>query len=212
LHASSVAHRGSTTDPPLRERRRRGSIEAVGRGADDRIVRRTRGPRVATILGENDIVTIDLVIAFGVRLMLVLLFLPFSALDKILNRRGAVAQASEVVPAAIAPIMIGLGLFVEVVMTSCVLFGVADRFAAFVLAGYCVVTALLWKPFWKPGDFRAKGPSKARDLFWDFWKNVAVAGGFLLVTFGPAVNTVPRFFEHPFESTHPYRLADVERP
>ena len=104
--------------------------------------------------------------------------------------------------------MILAGLFVEVVLTACVLFGVIDRFAAFVLAGYCVVTALLWKRFWVPGDFRAKGPSKARDLFWDFWKNVAVAGGFLLVTIGTTADSVPAFLDHPFASTHPYRPTD----
>jgi putative oxidoreductase len=31
--------------------------------------------------------------------------------------------------------------------------GLADRACAFVLAGYCGVTALLWKQLWKPGDF-----------------------------------------------------------
>jgi uncharacterized membrane protein YphA (DoxX/SURF4 family) len=40
-----------------------------------------------------------------------------------------------------------------------VLTGIADRFAAFVLAGYCGVTALLWKQFWKPGDFSPVSPA-----------------------------------------------------
>ncbi|HKH80227.1 MAG TPA: hypothetical protein VKA03_01180 [Methylovirgula sp.] len=34
---------------------------------------------------------LSVAIAFGVRLLLVLLFLPFSALDKILDFRGAIA-------------------------------------------------------------------------------------------------------------------------
>jgi putative oxidoreductase len=42
----------------------------------------------------------------AVRIVLVLLFLPFSALDKILNFRGAVAQAREV--ASNATVAIGL--------------------------------------------------------------------------------------------------------
>ncbi len=36
--------------------------------------------------------TFSIAVAFGVRLLLVMLFLPFSALDKILNFRGAVGR------------------------------------------------------------------------------------------------------------------------
>ncbi|MBZ9889209.1 hypothetical protein LB559_14805 [Mesorhizobium sp. BR1-1-3] len=52
------------------------------------------------------------------------------------------------------------------------------RLAALILAGYCLVTALLWKQFWRRPDFRLKGRSEARDVFWDFLKNLALAGGF----------------------------------
>ena len=38
-------------------------------------------------------------------------------------------------------------------MSAGVVSGIADRVCAFVLAGYCAVTALLWKQFWRPGDF-----------------------------------------------------------
>ncbi|KAB1074431.1 DoxX family membrane protein [Methylobacterium planeticum] len=153
--------------------------------------------------------TFSILVAFTVRLLLILLFLPFSALDKILNFRGAVGQASEAVssrPAATALIL--TGLFVEIVMSLGILTGIADRAAAFVLAGYCGVTALLWKQFWKPGDFWAGSDSRARGLFWDFLKNFALAGGFLLVTFGTGAATVDAFLSDPFASSHPYRLAD----
>lgn len=110
--------------------------------------------------------SLSVAIAFSVRLLLVLLFLPFSALDKILNFRGAVGQAREAVHAtAPATVLILIGLGVEIGMSLCILTGVADRAAAFVLAGYCGVTALLWKQFWVPGDFWA---GKGRALFWDF--------------------------------------------
>ncbi len=56
--------------------------------------------------------------------------------------------------------------------------------AAFILAGYCIVTALLWKQFWKQPDFRLHGASRGRDVFWDFLKNLALAGGFLALAFG----------------------------
>ncbi|MCJ2036174.1 DoxX family membrane protein [Methylobacterium sp. J-068] len=147
-------------------------------------------------------------IAVMVRVLLVLLFLPFSALDKILNFRGAVGQARERVPnTGLATGLILAGLFVEVVMSLGVVTGIADRAAAFVLAGYCGVTALLWKQFWRPGDFWAGGDSKGRGLFWDFLKNFALAGGFLLITFGTGAGTVRQFLADPLASSQPYRTT-----
>src|SRR6202011_5952909 len=54
-------------------------------------------------------------LALAIRAVLVLLFLPFSALDKVLDFRSAVAQAREEVPnKAAATALIMVGLFVEV--------------------------------------------------------------------------------------------------
>ena len=151
-------------------------------------------------------------IAIAVRYLLVVLFFPFSALDKILNFRGAVAQAQQVLPAqAAATLLILAGLSVEILMPLGILTGVADRLAALVMAGYCAVTALLWKQFWKPGDFWQSGHSRARDLFWDFLKNCSLAGGFLLITFGTGADTVSTFLAHPFASSHPYTNQQGER-
>jgi putative oxidoreductase len=148
----------------------------------------------------------SLLVAFGVRLLLVLLF-AFSALDKILNHRGAVAQASEAVHSpSIATALIVVGFLVEIIMSLGVFTGIADRAAAFVLAGYCGVTALFWKQFWTPGDFWIEGKSRARGLFWDFLKNFALAGGLLLITFGTGASSVERFFANPLSSSHPYLL------
>ncbi len=140
-------------------------------------------------------------VTFLMRLTLVLLFLPFSALDKALNYRGAEKQAAEFSP-GLAPALIGAGMFVEIVMPLGILSGVADRLAAFVMGGYCGVTALLWKQFWRPGDFWLGG--KGRELFWDFLKNFALGAGFLLITFGTGPAAVGSFLAHPFSSTHPY--------
>ena len=119
-------------------------------------------------------------IAAAIRIVLVLLFLPFSALDKVLNFRSAVAQAREAVPnTTVAMGLILIGLFVEVFMSLGVITGIADRACAFVLAGYCGVTALLWKQFWKPGDFWSSNSGQGRTLFWDFLKNFALGAGFL---------------------------------
>jgi len=147
----------------------------------------------------------SLAVTLLVRALLVVLFLPFSALDKVVNFSGALDQAEELKAGrGVATGLILVGLGVEILMPLGILTGVADRMAAFILAGYCGVTALLWKPFWKPGDFRFRGPSKGRDLFWDFLKNFALAGGFLLITFGGTRDGVARFIHDPLASSHPY--------
>jgi putative oxidoreductase len=146
-------------------------------------------------------------IVFGARCLLVLLFLPFSALDKIVNFKQAVAQAAEAVPARwAASSLIIAGLCIEIVMSLGILTGIADRAAACVMGGYCVMTAILWKQFWKTGDFRLIGPSRGRDTFWDFLKNLALAGGFLLISVGPRASSVQEFLQHPFASSHPYSV------
>lgn len=144
---------------------------------------------------------LSLFVTFLVRMVLVLLFLPFSALDKIVNYRGAVAQAAQF-SKPLAPVLILCGLFVEIVMTAGVVTGIADRFCAFIVAGYCGVTALLWKQFWAQGDFWSGG--KGRELFWDFLKNFALGAGFLLITFGTGPADVAGFIAHPFASSQPY--------
>lgn len=155
----------------------------------------------------------SIAIAFVVRLLLVLLFLPFSALDKILNFRGALAQARGAAPSeAFAVVLILLGLGVEIGMSGAILTGLADRAAALILAIYCLVTAVLWKTFWRPGDFWSNSQGVARGLFWDFWKNVALAGGFLLITFGVTAASVGSFFAAPLSSTHPYAITEVTAP
>ena len=103
--------------------------------------------------------------------------------------------------------MILVGLFVEVFMSAGVVSGIADRARAFVLAGYCAVTALVWKQFWRPGDFWSSGDGKARALFWDFWKNLALAAGFLLIVFGTNASSIAQFLAHPTIQSHPYRLT-----
>ncbi|MDX7950077.1 DoxX family membrane protein [Lichenihabitans sp. Uapishka_5] len=150
----------------------------------------------------------SILVALAVRYLLVVLFFPFSALDKILNFKGAVGQAREMVPShAVAVALICIGLGVEILMPIGILTGTADRLAAFVMAGYCGVTALLWKQWWKPGDFWASGDSKGRGLFWDFLKNFSLAGGFLLLAFGLHAGDASAFLHDPLGSSHPYRTA-----
>ena len=152
-------------------------------------------------------------VAFLARLLLVLLFLPFSALDKLLNFSLAVQQAEKQAPGwALPRLLIACGFGVEVLMSLGVLTGVADRFCAAVLALYCLVTALLWKQFWRQPDFRLVGLSQGREVFWDFLKNGALAGGFFLLAFGPTASGVQTFLRAPLESDHPYRLERQASP
>ena len=154
-------------------------------------------------------ITLGIVLTFAIRLVLVLLFLPFSALDKLLNFKGAVAQAQQAAPdRTVAAGLIVAGLCVEVFMSLGVVTGIADRACAFVLAGYCAVTALLWKQFWKPGDFWTSNTGQGRTLFWDFLKNFALGAGFLLITFGTDASSAVKFIAHPMVSSHPYRAAE----
>jgi putative oxidoreductase len=153
---------------------------------------------------------LSLVVAFGIRCLLVSLFLPFSALDKVLNFPEAVAQAAgRVSNHQLAKVLIFGGLGIEVVMSAAILSGLADRLAALILAGYCLITALLWKQFWKAPDFRLKGASAGREIFWDFWKNVALAGGFLVLALGSDAAGVRHFARHPLESSHPYSIPEA---
>ena len=145
------------------------------------------------------------VVALIVRYGMVMLFLPFSAMDKVFSFDHAVSQAQQVFrPRALAAAMILIGLFVEIVCTAGVVSGIADRACAFVIAGYCAVTALLYKQFWTPGDFFADPGGKARTLFWDFLKNLSLGAGFLLIIIGTDGSGLQPFLDAPFASSHPY--------
>ena len=149
--------------------------------------------------------TFAMLVTLALRYLLVVLFFPFSLLDKILNFRGAVGQAKEITSSgAIATGLILVGMAIELFMPIAILTGYADRAAAFVMAGYCMMTALLFKRFWHPGDFWRGGDSQGRTLFWDFLKNFSLAGGFQLITFGTTSAEAPRVLQDPFSSSQPY--------
>ena len=186
--------------------RQRPNAQIVSRCGKQREGRRARYLSKATAPGRLKLLSI--VVVFTVRLLLVLLFFPFSALDKILNFRQAVVQAEQALSArALASLLVVGGLGIEVVMPLAILTGVGDRLAALVLAAYCIVTALLWKQFWKRPDFRLRGQSSGREMFWDFLKNLALAGGFLLLAVGTDRAGLDLFVAHPFAPSHPSAMA-----
>jgi putative oxidoreductase len=150
------------------------------------------------------------IVALLVRYGLVMLFLPFSALDKIVGFEGAVKQTQEVFkPRAIAIAVLLCGLGIEVIMSLGVVTGFADRMAALIMAAYCAATATLYKRFWAQGDFWAAGDSKGRALFWDFLKNFSLGAGFLLIVVGTNGSGLRPFLAHPLASSHPYASSQV---
>jgi putative oxidoreductase len=137
-----------------------------------------------------------------IRVCLVILF-PFSALDKIFNWGGALKQAnSGILPGG--PVLLVLAMSCEIITPVLVIGGWYDRAAAFVLAGYCVVTALLYHDFWAYGDFWSGGESKGRSHFWDFLKNFGLVGGLLAVVLGAPLASVGDVVSHPLSSTGVY--------
>jgi putative oxidoreductase len=150
--------------------------------------------------------TSDNISALAVRYLLVMLFFPFSFLDKILNFNGAVQQAASIAPNLLAVLLIVFGIVIEITMPLAILTGTADRAAALILAGYCIITALLWKQFWATGDFWRSGESQGRLMLWDFLKNFSLAGGFLLLVVGTH-GSFHSFLVDPFASSHPYMEA-----
>ncbi|HCW59877.1 MULTISPECIES: DoxX family protein [Sphingobium] len=143
--------------------------------------------------------------ALIVRYGIVMLFLPFSALDKIFSFDHAVRQAQQMFsPRPLAITMLMIGLSIEIVCSGAIVLGIADRAAAFVVAGYCALTAILYKQFWKPGDFFADPEGKGRTLFWDFLKNLSLGAGFLLLIIGTDGSGLQPFLDAPFASSHPY--------
>jgi putative oxidoreductase len=108
---------------------------------------------------------------------------PFSAIDKIWHRQSALAQTESAgIPGG--PVLLAAAIGVEAITPICIVLGWFDRPAAVVLAGFCVVTAFLYHPFWAYGDFFSpRDDSQARDHFWQFLKNFGLVGGLLLVVF-----------------------------
>ena len=132
------------------------------------------------------------------RVFLVILF-PFSGLDKILNWQSAIKQAGSIVwPQG----MLVMSIAVEMLAPVCVVSGWHDRFAAFILAGFCVVTALLFHQFWRYPEFWRFKEGEGLQHFWEFLKNFGLVGGLGLVMLGPQTSALSEFAAHPFLSTH----------
>ncbi len=132
------------------------------------------------------------------RICLVVLF-PFSGLDKIVNWASAIKQAGR---SAFAPAMLVAAIVVEFVTPACIVLGWHDRLAAFVLAGFCVVTAVLYHQFWRYPDFWRFREGEGLEHFWEFLKNFGLVGGLGLVVLAPRTLPVSDVVQHPLASTY----------
>jgi putative oxidoreductase len=143
---------------------------------------------------------LSILIWYGARLSLVAMF-PFSALDKVLHWRNSLVQTDSAgLPGG--RVMLVLAIVVEAVTPVCIVTGWYDRLGAFILAGFCVVTAFLYHPFWKYRDFWSpRDDSVAREHFWQFLKNFGLVGGLLLVMFGGPLVPPGQVLRHLFSGT-----------
>ena len=122
------------------------------------------------------------------RVCLVVMF-PFSGFDKIVHWNDALKQANtSFLPGGAALLVIAI--MVELATPVCIVTGWHDRLAASVLTAFCVVTALLYHPFWHYPRFWS-GTGEGRAHFWDFLKNFGLAGGLLLVVIGSPAPGAP---------------------
>ncbi len=132
------------------------------------------------------------------RIALVVLF-PFSALDKVVNRASALKQAGN---GRFAPAMLAAAIVVEVATPICIVIGWHDRLAAFVLAGFCAVTAVLYHQFWRYPDFWRFREGEGLEHFWEFLKNFGLVGGLGLVMLAPRTLPLSDVAAHPLASTY----------
>jgi putative oxidoreductase len=124
--------------------------------------------------------------ALVARVLLVTLFL-LSGFDNITGFAGTAAYiASKGLP---LPVLgVALAITVEVGASLLVLLGWRARAAALGIGVFSLAAGLLFHAYWADVDAAARS-----DNFINFWKNVAITGGFLMVVaFGPGRFSVDR--------------------
>jgi putative oxidoreductase len=144
--------------------------------------------------------SLGLLVWYGARICLVAMF-PFSAVDKLWHWRNSLKQTeSSGLPGGTT--MLVAAILIETITPLMIVLAWHDRFGAFLLASFCVVTAFLYHPFWKwPDFFSHADDSKAREHFWQFLKNFGLAGGLGLVVFAGPLAPPKQVIAHPFEAS-----------
>jgi len=114
------------------------------------------------------------------RIFIVCIF-PFSFIDKIINWDDALKQAtSSWLPGGAALLI--LAMIVELFTPPMIVFGIYDGIAAFILAGYCAVTGIVYHAFWTYPRFWSP-QSEGYPHVWDFFKNFGLVGGLIFVMY-----------------------------
>ncbi|MCJ2125735.1 DoxX family protein [Methylobacterium sp. J-077] len=131
---------------------------------------------------------------------------PLSAYDKIVHWGEAMDQA-KFGPLPFPALLLILGIAVETITPVLIVVGLWDRAAAFVLAGFCVITALLYHQFWKFPRFWSKN-GEGRAHLWDFFKNFGLVGGLLLVVISGNYEPASQVVARPF-STGPSSITPI---
>lgn len=131
------------------------------------------------------------------RICLVVLF-PFSALDKIMNWDSAMQQTGR---GPAAPAMLVAAIVIEAAAPLCIVTGWHDRLATFILAGFCVVTAVLYHQFWRDPAFWRFKEGEGLQHFWEFLKNFGLVGGLGLIVLAPRTLPASEVLLHPLAST-----------
>jgi putative oxidoreductase len=124
---------------------------------------------------------------------------PVSGYDKIVHWDAAMGQA-KASPIPGPAVLLILGIAVELLTPLCIVIGWHSRLAAFILAGFCVVTAILYHPFWKFGNYWDPDDLVGRSHFWDFLKNFGLAGGLGLLLIAGAPLPATTLIAHPLTS------------
>ena len=112
------------------------------------------------------------------RVFIVWIF-PLSFLDKIINWDTATKQAaSSWLPGGAA--LLYPAMAVELLTPPMIVFGFYDGIAAFILAGYCAVTGIVYHNFWAYPRFWSPS-SEGYPHVWDFFKKFGLVGGLIFV-------------------------------
>jgi len=87
--------------------------------------------------------------------------------------------------------------------------GYADRLAAISLSLFCLATAIGYKRFWGNGTKPIWHDGIRLPIFWEFWKNIALASAFALLALGFTAEDMRSnalsILEDPLSSSRPYQ-------
>ena len=112
------------------------------------------------------------------------LFFVMSGFEKITGFQGTVGYISSA-GLPLAGVLAVLTILVELGGGLMIIFGLGARWAGYALAGFSLLAALLFHAYW------SSPPEQHYAQFLNFWKNVTIAGGMLmLAAFGPGTLSI----------------------